>query len=96
MFVLTQLPTFPPITKFFARKGDPSLCTEGAERAWTSAGLVLDLDRVWSWWLLGCLEVTGGRSPVLPSHFWAASLDWPHFFYYNEKVCLQKKRLSWT
>ena len=30
-----------PITKFFARKGDPSLCTEGAERAWTSAGLVL-------------------------------------------------------
>ena len=56
MFVLTQLPTFPPITKFFARKGDPSLCTEGAERAWTSAGLVLDLTGSGPWWLLDCLE----------------------------------------
>ena len=43
MFVLTQLPTFPQLLNSFARKGDPSLCTEGAERAWTSAGLVLDL-----------------------------------------------------
>ena len=29
----TQRPTPSPTTKQFARKGDPSLCTEGAERA---------------------------------------------------------------
>ena len=36
----TQRPKQSPTTKQFARKGDPSLCTEGAERAWTSADLV--------------------------------------------------------
>ena len=50
LFVLTQHPSKHQLLSN-ARKGDLSLCTEGAERAWTSAGLVLDLDL--DWWLLG-------------------------------------------
>ena len=53
------------------RKGDPSLCTEGAgqpgpQLVWSGPGLVL----VAAW----LPRVTGVRSTVLPSHFWAAPL----------------------
>ena len=56
MFVLTQLPTFPPITKFFRPERRSELVTEGAgaspDLSWSGSGS----DRVWSWWLLDCLE----------------------------------------
>ena len=46
---LTQLPTFPPITKCFAEKAIRGCAPKVLAETWTSAGP--GLDRVWSWWL---------------------------------------------
>ena len=50
-FVITKHTPPSPNTKYFARKGDPSLCTEGAERAWTSAGATRGSGLVLAGWL---------------------------------------------
>ena len=53
-------------------------------RCWAKPGPQL----VWFWFWTGSglvaawlPRVTGVRSPVLPSHFWAASLDWLSLFF---------------
>ena len=80
MFVLTQLPTFPQLLNSSPGKAirgcAPKVLAEPGPQLvwfwfWTGSGLVAA-------WLP---RVTGGRSPVLPSHFWAASLDWLSLFF---------------
>ena len=100
MFVLTQLPTFPQLLNASPGKAirgcAPKVLAEpGPQLVWFWSGPGLVLVAAW------LPRVTGVRSTVLPSHFWAAPLGrlvlvLAHYFYYNEKVCLQKKRLSWT
>ena len=95
MFVLTQLPTFPPITKFFARKAiracAPKVLSE-PDLSWSGSGSGPGLVLVAAW----LPRVTEGEAQYYPVTS-GRPLDWLSlFFYYNEKVCLQKKRLSWT
>ena len=55
MFVLTQLPTFPQLLNSSPGKAiracAPKVLSE-PDLSWSGSGS----DRVWSWWLLGCLE----------------------------------------
>ena len=77
MFVLTQLPTFPQLLNSSPGKAiracAPKVLSEPGPQLVCSG-----LDRVWSWWLLGCLgglegeaqyyPVTSGR-PLTGSHY---------------------------
>ena len=67
MFVLTQLPTFPPITKCFRpeRRSEAvhRRCWPSLDLSWSGSGL----DRVWSWWLLGCLEDWSAKHSITQS-----------------------------
>ena len=51
LFVLTQHPSKHQLLSNSPERRSELVHREGAERAWTSAGLVLDLDL--DWWLLG-------------------------------------------
>ena len=73
MFVLTQLPTFPQLLNSSPGKAiracAPKVLSE-PDLSWSGSGSGPGLVLVAAW----LPRVTGGRSPVLPSHFWAASL----------------------
>ena len=82
MFVLTQLPTFPQLLNASPGKAirgcAPKVLAEpGPQLVWFWSGPQL----VWFWSGPGLVlvaawlpRVTGVRSTVLPSHFWAALL----------------------
>ena len=97
MFVLTQLPTFPQLLNASPGKAiracAPKVLSEpGPQLVWFWSGPGLVLVAAW------LPRVTGVRSTVLPSHFWAALLGrlvlvLAHYFsYIMRKVCLQKRR----
>ena len=52
-------------------------CWASLDLSWSGSGSGPGLVLVAAW----LPRVTGGRSPVLPSHFWAASLDWLSLFF---------------
>ena len=72
MFVLTQLHTFPQLLNSSPGKAiracAPKVLSE-PDLSWSGSGSGPGLVLVAAW----LPRVTGGRSPVLPSHFWAAS-----------------------
>ena len=101
MFVLTQLPTFPQLLNASPGKAirgcAPKVLAEpGPQLVWIWSGPGLVLVAAW------LPRVTGVRSTVLPSHFWAALLGrlvlvLAHYFsYIMRKYAYRKKRLSWT
>ena len=96
MFVLTQLPTFPQLLNSSPGKAiracAPKVLSE-PDLSWSGSGSGPGLVLVAAW----LPRVTEGEAQYYPvtsgRPLWTGS---HYFFYYNEKVCLQKKRLSWT
>ena len=96
MFVLTQLPTFPQLLNASPGKAIRAV----HRRCWPEPGPQL----VWFWSGPGLVlvaawlpRVTGVRSTVLPSHFWAAPLGrlvlaLAHYFSYIMRKYAYRRR----